>query len=333
MALKRKHVRRAGIQPTVLLVEPRAEDLERTRALLTEEGFRVVPLTRFDAAAPLFEVIRPDAVVLAAQPPDYAAVATVRRLRQIGGSTVPLLYLVDPHDLEAWRFCVEKGQCVDLVPRTSTGAELALKLHAQLRLRDAVLRAAEGADAGTALVLHDPLTGLYNKPFLLALIGLELRRAERYGGVFSVVACSPQSLRAFRKQYGPAIEERLLVYTAVILGQTVRESDVVARVSDDEFAMLLPGTAAEALPTVLSRINARFELARFQVEGKALRTSLNLGAVCFPDTLGVPTQLLSGAIQEMRRARGAPAASRQESGVGVRREEGGLELEAVTLSS
>lgn len=333
MALKRKHGRRAGVQPTVLLVEPRVEDLERTRTLLNEAGFRVVPLTRFDAAAPLFEVIRPDAVVLAAQPPDYSAVAAVRRLRQIGRGTVPLLYLVDPHDPEAWRFCVEKGQCVDLVPRTSTGAELALKLHAQLRLRDAVLRAAEGADTGTALVLHDPLTGLYNKPFLLALIGMELRRAERYGGVFSVVACAPQSLRTFRKQYGRAIAERLLVYTAVVLGQTVRESDVVARVSDEEFAMLLPGTTAEALPPVLSRINARFELARFQVDGKALRASLSLGAVSFPDVLGVPTQLLSGAIQEMRRARGAPAGGRQEPGVGVRREEGGLGLEAVTLSS
>jgi two-component system cell cycle response regulator len=333
VALKRKHGGRAGVHPTVLLVDPRAEELERTRTLLTQEGFRVVPLTRFDAAAPLFEVIRPDAVVLAAQPPDFAAVATVRRLRQIGRGTVPLLYLVDPEDPAAWSFCVEKGQCVDLVSRTSSGAELALKLHAQLRLRDAALRASEGADTGTALVLHDPLTGLYNKSFLLALIGMEMRRAERYGGVFSLVACAPPSLRTVRKQHGKAMAERLLVYAAVVLGQTVRESDVVARVSDEEFAMFLPGTTAEALPAVLSRITARFALARFQVEGKALRTSLSLGAVSFPDVLGVPTQLLSGAILEMRRAQGASAGNKQEPVSGVRREESGLEQEAVTLSS
>jgi two-component system, cell cycle response regulator len=333
VALKRKTGGKAGAQPTVLLVEPRAEELEATRALLVEAGFRVVPLTRFDAAAPLFEVIRPDAVVLAAQPPDFAAVATVRRLRQIGRGTVPMLYMVDPHDPAAWRFCVEKGQCVDLVPRTGPGSELALKLHAQLRLRDAVLRAAEGADTGTALVLHDPLTGLYNRSFLLAQIGLEARRAERYGGMFSVAACSPQSLRAFRKQYGRPIAERLLVYTAVVLGQTVRESDVVARVSEEEFAVLLPGTTVEALPEVLARIAARFELARFQVEGKVLRPSLILGAVSFPDMVGAPTQLLSGAIQEMRRARGAAVGGRQEPAVAVRNGEGGQEALAVTLSS
>ena len=57
-------------QLTVLVVEPRAEDLERTRVTLATAGFRVVPVTRFDAAAPLFEAIHPDAVVLAAQGPD-----------------------------------------------------------------------------------------------------------------------------------------------------------------------------------------------------------------------------------------------------------------------
>ncbi len=332
MALKRKHGVKAGGQPTVLLVEPRPEDLEQTRTLLTEAGFRVVPLTRFDAVAPLFEVIRPDAVVLAAQPPDYSAVMAVRRLRQLGGGTVPLLYLVDPQDHEAWRFCVEKGQCVDMVPRTGVGAELALKLHAQLRLKEAVLRAAEGAERVTTRALHDPLTGLYNKSFLLTLIGMEMRRAERYGGVFSVATCAPQSMRVFHKQHGRAMAERLLVYTAVVLGQTVRDSDVVARVSNEEFAMLLPGTTAEALPGVLKRIAARFELARFQVEGRALRASLCLGGVSFPDVLGTPSQLLGGAIQELRRAQGA-AGGRQEPSVGVRSEESGLELEAVTLSS
>lgn len=302
-AVKRKHLGTTGLQPTVLLVDPRAEDLERTRTLLQEAGFRVVPLTRFDAVVPLFEVIRPDAVVLAAQPPDYGAVMAVRRLRQVDRGTVPLLYLVDSNDPEAWRFCLEKGQCVDMVPRSSSAAELGLKLHAQLRLRTAVLRAAEGAEVGTALVLHDPLTGLYNKPFLLAHMGLEIRRAERYGGGFALVACSPVGMRAFRKHNGKAMADRLLVYTAVVLGQTVRESDVVARVSDDEFVMLMPSMTLEAMQPMMERISARFELARFQVEGKELRTALTLGSVCFPDMVGAPAVLLNTALQEMRRSR------------------------------
>jgi diguanylate cyclase (GGDEF)-like protein len=287
----------------VLLVEPRAEDLERTRTLLGEAGFRVVPLSRFDAVGPLFEVIRPDAVVMAAQPPDYGAVVTARRLRQLSRGTVPLLYLVDPHDAGAYQFCLEKGQCVDMVLRTGSGAELALKLHAQLKLKEAMLRAAEEDEGGTPLSLHDPLTGVYNRSFLLALIGLEARRTERYGGLFSVVACSVNGYRGFRKEYGKGMAERLLVYCAVVLGQSVREADVVARVGDEDFALLMPGTAVESLPDVLTRIATRFEQARFQVEGKVLRIAVSLGAVSFPDVVGTPIQLLNGALQEMRRLR------------------------------
>lgn len=307
--MKRKRAGKAAQQPTVLLVEPRADDLERTRTLLGEAGFRVVPLSRFDAVVPLFEVIRPDAVVLAAQAPDYSAIVTARRLRQMSRGTVPLLYLVDPHDGDAYRFCLEKGQCVDMLSRTGDAAELALKLHAQIRLKEAVARAAEADEGGSALSLHDPLTGLYNKSFLLALLGLEARRTERYGGSFSVVACSINGYRGFRKEYGKALADRLLVYCGVVLGQAVREADVVARVGEEEFALLLPGTPSESLGEVLSRVVARFEQARFQVEGKVLRIAVSLGAVSFPDTVGAPTQLLSGALQELRRLRDAPRVS------------------------
>ncbi|RKG81317.1 diguanylate cyclase [Corallococcus exercitus] len=303
VGVRRKQAGKSGQPPTVLLVEPRAEDLERTRALLGEAGFRVVPLTRFDAAVPLFEVIRPDAVLLAAQPPDYAAVQTARRLRQVGRGTVPMMYLVDSHDRDAWRFCVEKGQCVDVVPRAVDGAELSMKLHAQMRLKQSVERAAAGEEAGTALALHDPVTGLYNRPFLLALIGLEARRTERYGGTFSVVAAEVTGWSALRKEHGKGMAERLLVYSAVVLGQTVREADAVARVGDSQFAMLLPGTPAEAMPEVVARVEARFEAARFQMEGRVVRTGLELGAVSFPDTVGAPTQLLGAALQTLRRTR------------------------------
>ncbi|WNG37848.1 diguanylate cyclase [Archangium violaceum] len=301
MALRRKH-KRADQPLTVLVVEPRAGDLERTRVVLGEAGFRVVPVTRFDAAGPLFEAIRPDAVVLAAQPPDYAAIAVARRLRQMGRGAVPMLYLVDSDDPDTYRCCLEKGLCVDIVPRSGSGEELVLRLRAQLRLKAAVRRAIVPEDAGSA-ALHDPLTGLYTRAFLLELIALEMRRTERFGGTFSVVTGSLDDFRALRKASGRPLAERLLVYSAVVFGQTVREADMVARVGEEEFAVLLPGTPAEGVPDVMARVSERFALARLQVEGRVLRPSLTLGAVSYPDVVGTPVQLLSSSLQALRRAR------------------------------
>ncbi|MFY0523507.1 GGDEF domain-containing protein [Archangium gephyra] len=299
--MRSKH-KRADQPLTVLVVEPRAGDLERTRMVLGEAGFRVVPVTRFDAAGPLFEAIRPDAVVLAAQPPDYAAVSVARRLRQLGRGAVPMLYLVDGGDPDTWRFCMDKGLCVDMVPRSGSGEELVLRLRAQLRLKASVRRSMLPEDAGSAAI-HDPLTGLYNRTFLLELIALETRRIERFGGGFSVVAGALEDFRAIRKESGRGLAERLLVYCAVVLGQTVREADMVARVGEDEFAVLLPGTPAEGVPDVMARVGERFALARLQVQGRVLRPSLALGAVSYPDVMGSPVQLLTSALQSLRRAR------------------------------
>jgi two-component system, cell cycle response regulator len=308
VGVKAKRAAAAGGRqaPTVLLVEPRAESLEATRTALLEAGFRVVPLSRYEAAVPLFQVLRPDAVVLAAQGPDYSAVGVARRIRQLSHGCVPLLYQVDAADPEARRFCTERGQCVDLAARGYAGfdgSELALKLHSQLRLRESVQRATRSEDAQTTL--HDPLTGAFTRPFLLALIGQEVRRAERFGGTFSLVAASLHGMAPFRKAYGRGSAERLLVYAAVVLGQTVREADVVARVDEEAFALFLPGTPQESVAELTGRLQARFEQARFQVEGKAVRTEMSLGAVSFPDTVGSPGQLLTAAFAQLRREREA----------------------------
>jgi two-component system cell cycle response regulator len=303
VAVALRHTKKTEQSLTVLLVEPRAVDLERTRLTLGEAGFRVVPVTRFDAATPLFEAIRPDAVVLAAQGPDFVAVAVARRLDQLCRGTVPILYLVDASDVTAMRHCLDKGSGVDLVPRSGMGEELVLRLRAQLRLRTAVRQAMLLTDAPVPESLHDPLTGLYNRAFLLELLSLEIRRTERFGGSFSLVAGSLEDFRALRTESGQSLAERLLVYSSMVFSQTVREADMVARVGEEEFAVLLPSTPAEGVPEVMERVRERFALARLQVEGRVLRPSLTLGAVSYPDRVGSPAQLLNGALQALRRAR------------------------------
>jgi diguanylate cyclase (GGDEF)-like protein len=317
VAVKR---RQKGMQqpPTVLVVEPRAEDLERTRLLLEQGGFRVVPVTRFEAAAPLFEAIRPDAVVLAAQPPDYGAVAVARRLRQLGRGAVPLLYLVDMGDAEAYRHCLDMGQCVDIAPRAGAGEELVLRLNAQLRLTSAMRRALVPEEQGSLTVLSDPLTGLYNRAFLLETAALEIRRTERFGGGFSLLVASLEDFRLLRRQEGRGFAERLLVYCSVALNQTVREADLVARVGEDEFAVLLPGTPSEAVQDVVARVSERFSLARFQMGGgRVLKASLVMGTVSYPDRAGTATQLLATAHQDMRRMREERRGGRMLSAVGL----------------
>lgn len=290
-------------QERILIVDPHEGDLEATSAALRDAGYRVVTLSRYEPTVPLFSVFRPDLVLLAAHPPEFAAVTLARRLRQLSHGRTPILYAVDDPDPEVRRYCLQKGMALDVLHKPLDHGELIAKVHAQLSLAGAIEKSARQEAELRTPTLHDPATGVHTRRFLLSLIGLETRRCERYGGSFSLVGCELNGYAQFRKEMGRDLAERLLVYVSVVLTQTVREADVVARVADDGFALLLPGTPAEGVRILLERLASRFELARFQVEGKAFGTSVSLGAVSFPDRLGTATQLLTGAFADLRKVR------------------------------
>ena len=302
----------------MLVVEPRPEELERRKALLAEQGLRVVGVGRYEAAPPVCQALRPDAVLISVLGGDDAALRLARRVRHLTHGATPMLYVADRDDAEAHRLVLERGGSVDLAEAPEADADLlALRVFAMLRLAAGARRAAESDPELAAPGLRDPLTGASSRGYLLALLDHEMRRAERYGGSFSVVSAGLVNWGGQVKELGRPMAEKLLVYSAVVLGQTVRESDVVARVGQADFGLLLPGTGEEMLPQVVARLEQRFERARFQVEGRMVRVPVALGAVSFPDSIGTPLQLLTAAEAAQRRGR-APAAG---GGTGAGRRE------------
>lgn len=303
MDVEENRTRRRRAEAKVLVVDPREADLERLDGALRGAGFKVVSLSHTDAAVPLFGVFQPHAVVIAADPPALNSLRVARKLRQLSRGTVPIFYLLEDASPSIRAHVLKRGHGLDAFDKPVDGAEIAAKLRMHLEFREAVDRAARAECEQAAPTLKDRLTETYNRPFLLAMLEHETRRCERHGGGFSLVACSLNGYAQFRREFGGDMAERLLVYTSVVLGQTVRDADVVARVGEDEFALLLTGTPAEQVPALLARLTARFEMARFEVEGRAVRTSISLGAVSFPDVTGRPAQILAAAFQELRKVR------------------------------
>ena len=65
-------------------------------------------------------------------------------------------------------------------------------------------------------------------------------------------------------------------------------------------AILLGATQSEGLAEVRSRLLARFDAAKFQLEGDWISPSVSLGGCCFPDVLGPPEALLKAACRDPR---------------------------------
>jgi len=90
------------------------------------------------------------------------------------------------------------------------------------------------------LEIKDALTGLYNDVFIRSRLQEEIKRAITYQRPCSFVLFDIDNFKPYYENFGSLQAESELKKIATLMKNSVTEIDRVARVGDDEFAMLLP---------------------------------------------------------------------------------------------
>jgi len=107
------------------------------------------------------------------------------------------------------------------------------------------------------LAVRDPLTGLANYRLLIDRLGSEIKRYGRDGHPFSILLLDLDGLKKINDAHGHVVGSLALCRMAEVLHLSCREIDTPARYGGDEFALVLPGTSAEAAGRVARRISQR----------------------------------------------------------------------------
>lgn len=109
-------------------------------------------------------------------------------------------------------------------------------------------------------MLHrDPLTGIANGQAFYEDASRELSRSKRYSRQLTVVAVSCDDFKAINKKYGFEEGDEVLKVIARTLRELIRESDVCARFSGDEFMLLLAETDFNGAAILLKRLRLYLE--------------------------------------------------------------------------
>src|ERR1700730_822614 len=130
--------------------------------------------------------------------------------------------------------------------------------------------------------LHDALTGLPNRLLLADRLSealISARVAHQQDAVFIVEL---DHCKEVNETFGMQAGDRLLEQVGPRLRSEIRAEDMVARLSGDEFAVLLTDTDAKAAAVKAQCLLEALE-PPFEVEGQHLDVAISIGIAIFPD--------------------------------------------------
>jgi diguanylate cyclase (GGDEF)-like protein len=134
------------------------------------------------------------------------------------------------------------------------------------------LAVAVGAVARTLAETHDAattdrLTGIANRPAILASLFAEVERATRYDRPLAVAFVDIDLFKAVNDMYGHEVGDVVLRHVAATIGTNVRAADRVGRYGGEEFMVVLPETDADAAAGLAEKLRQLIQGQKIAVAG------------------------------------------------------------------
>jgi diguanylate cyclase (GGDEF)-like protein len=105
-----------------------------------------------------------------------------------------------------------------------------------------------------SIATQDELTGALNRRGVLTRLDDELDRAKRTGHSFSIAVIAIDQYHALSEQYGSAISDQVLKNLTKSVLALIRSLDSFGRISDNEFALILPTTWIDQSEIAIGRL-------------------------------------------------------------------------------
>lgn len=90
------------------------------------------------------------------------------------------------------------------------------------------------------LSIHDSLTTLYNRQYMLDLLDSEMKRQKRNGRPFSLALLDIDQFKQVNDRFGHAVGDKVLSEFARLANEAIGAADTLARWGGEEFLLLMP---------------------------------------------------------------------------------------------
>ncbi|MCL7751876.1 diguanylate cyclase [Guyparkeria hydrothermalis] len=148
---------------------------------------------------------------------------------------------------------------------------------------------------------HDALTRLPNRRLFLDRLHLAVNEFHRYGGIgFCLLYLDLNGFKAVNDGFGHAAGDQLLQQVAERLREQMRSADSLARLSGDEFVVMVSHASRAEARVVVDKL--REEVGRpYELDQGEARVSVSIGVACCPEDGRSAEALMQAADADMYR--------------------------------
>ncbi len=127
-----------------------------------------------------------------------------------------------------------------------------------------------------AISISDELTGLYNRAGFMPLAEQYLKSLKRDNSIAYILYMDIDSMKHINETYGHQEGDSVIKTVADILKEIYRESDLVARIGDDEFVIVPVGFTESGVELINNRLQEKLDEIN-SASGKEYTISISYG--------------------------------------------------------
>ena len=151
------------------------------------------------------------------------------------------------------------------------------------------------------MAYHDGLTDLPNRAAFLQALAQMIEACADTDEQFAVLSVDLDGLKEINDVFGHSVGDKLLIEVSRRIQSSAR-GGVVARLSGDEFGLLIDGTQPEAGKALAEKV-AEALASEFLIDGKSVRIGVTTGISIFPRDGADAASLLANAGAALFRAK------------------------------
>jgi diguanylate cyclase (GGDEF)-like protein len=277
----------------LLLIEDSEDDGLLVERALRQAGYDV-RMTQVDTAEGLQEALRTssfDVAIADYTMPTFSGTRALAMLRE-QGIDVPFIFVSGTIGEDVAVAAMKTGASDYIVKGNLS--RLAPAIERELRESTARREMARTNERVAYLAYHDPLTDLPNRSLLQDRLHQAILTARREHKTLALLALDLDGFKEINDGLGHHAGDRVLQQIAARLSRTLRQSDTIARIGGDEFAVLLPSTDLDGAILAARKILHELELP-LVVDDQPLMAPCSIGIAAFPAHAAASHELMQKA--------------------------------------